>query len=65
MNASANQDRLLSRREVEETFGLSKRFLEVSMARGGGPRFVRVGRLVRYRSKDIRKWIDDNVYGET
>lgn len=51
------EDRLLDRREVEAYFGISKRFLETSAQRGNGPPFVRIGRLVRYRSSDIRAWI--------
>lgn len=56
-------DRLLSRNEVQERFGITKRFLETSAARGEGPRMVRVGRLVRYRSQDISSWIDANSVG--
>lgn len=26
--------------------------------RGGGPRYIRVGRHVRYRWSDIEKWLD-------
>ena len=52
-----NEDRLLSRREVEAHFGLSKRFLEVSATRGGGPPMVRIGRSVRYRHGDVCNWI--------
>ncbi|MEM8970498.1 MAG: helix-turn-helix domain-containing protein [Pseudomonadota bacterium] len=56
----SSEDRLLDRREVEELFGISKRFLEVSVQRGGGPPFIRIGRLVRYRTCDIRTWIQTN-----
>ena len=57
-------DRLLSRQEVEEIFGISKRFLEIVAKRGDGPRIVTLGRLVRYRVGDLRKWIEDNTTGE-
>lgn len=53
-------ERLLDRKEVEERFGISKRFLETNAVRGVGPRFVRVGRLVRYRARDIQAWIEAN-----
>lgn len=51
-------DRLLSRVEVEECFGLSRRFLEVSAVRGDGPPMIRIGRSVRYRAGDLREWIE-------
>lgn len=51
-------DRLLSRAEVEVNFGLSRRFLEVAAVRGDGPPMVKIGRSVRYRSEDLRAWIE-------
>jgi len=51
-------DRLMTRQEVEERFGISKRFLEVSAAQRVGPALVRIGRSVRYSVADIRNWID-------
>ena len=56
-----DQDRLLTREEVEHRFGITKRYLEVSARRGDGPNLVRVGRSIRYRVKDIRYWIDENT----
>ncbi len=54
-------DRLLSRNEVEALFGISRRYLEVSAVRGDGPSMIRVGaRMVRYRVRDLRDWIDAN-----
>lgn len=58
-----DDDKLLSRAEVEARFGISKRFLELAAMRGGGPRTVRLGRLVRYRIADLRVWIDENTNG--
>lgn len=57
-------DRLLSRIEVEERFGIPKRFLELAARRGDGPRIVRIGRLVRYRVADLRAWIEQNACSE-
>lgn len=56
-------DRLLSRLEVEQHFGISKRYLETCVARGDGPPIVRIGRLARYRKKDIYDWIAANTTG--
>lgn len=50
-------DRLLSRSEVEDYFGISRRFLEVSAVRGDGPPFSRIGRSVKYQVDDLRHWI--------
>ncbi|MCR9089552.1 MAG: helix-turn-helix domain-containing protein [Rhodobacteraceae bacterium] len=53
----SNVDRLLNRAEVEERFGIPKRFLEMAVMRGDGPPFIKIGRLVRYRINDIETWI--------
>lgn len=53
--------RLLSRQEVEDQYGISKRFLETAKTTGVGPAHVQVGRLVRYRPVDIEQWIDSNT----
>lgn len=58
------EDRLLSRAEVEERFGISKRFLELAAVRGEGPAIVRLGRLVRYRVSDLKAWIDRQTEGK-
>ena len=59
-----NTDRLLSRKEVEERFGIPKRFLELAIAKCDGPRVVRIGRLVRYRVSDVSAWIEANASRE-
>jgi hypothetical protein len=51
--------------EVEDLFGIPKRFLEKSAQTGEGPIRVYVGRLVRYRVDDIRAWIASNARGGT
>ena len=53
--------RLLRRSEVEEQFGISVRFLELAVTRGDGPPIVRLGRSVRYRTCDVRTWIEQRL----
>lgn len=57
-----NPQKLLSRDEVEAWFGISKRFLELAVRKNNGPVFVKVGRLTRYRVRDIETWITNNRY---
>lgn len=56
-------DRLLTRSEVEQIFGISKRFLETAVQKNHGPRRIHLGRSVRYRVSDIRHWIERNAVG--
>jgi predicted DNA-binding transcriptional regulator AlpA len=43
----------------------STKTLETWRTKGFGPRWVRVGRLVRYREADIHAWIESNVRRST
>lgn len=51
------QDRLLKQEDVKEILGLADSTLEQWRLRGKGPKFVRVGRAVRYRESDIHTYI--------
>lgn len=53
-----SDDLLLSRAEVQERFGLSRRFLEIAAVRGDGPPMIKLNRSVRYLAKDLRAWIE-------
>lgn len=57
-----NPQKLLFRDEVEALFGISKRFLELAVRKCNGPIFVKVGRLTRYRVRDVEAWITKNRY---
>lgn len=49
--------KLLTRKDVEREFGISKRFLEIAAVRGDGPPFVKLSRLVYYIRDDVIHWI--------
>lgn len=61
--ASRHDEKLLTRIEVQDRFGIPKRFLELAAMRSEGPRIVRIGRLVRYRPEDVRRWIEAQAGG--
>ena len=52
--------RLLSTRDVSEITGLKEVHLRQLRLNGGGPRFVKIGRLVKYKPADVRAWIDSH-----
>ena len=62
---ASSPDRLISRDEVDETFGIPKRFLEIKACTGGGPAFIKVGRLTKYRVKDVLDWIENHRFENT
>lgn len=53
----SNQDELLNQVRVAEILGTTTKFLEARRVRGGGPKYIRVGRLCRYSRADLNEWI--------
>jgi predicted DNA-binding transcriptional regulator AlpA len=57
--------KLLSETEVEVIYGLKRRSLQKWRCVGGGPQFIKVGRSVRYRQKDIEDFIEARIRTST
>jgi predicted DNA-binding transcriptional regulator AlpA len=51
-------DTLLNQKQAAHVLGLSVRTLERHRVAGTGPRFTRLGRLVRYREVDLADWVN-------
>ena len=61
-----DKNRLLSRKEVQEIFGLNVRYLELAALQGSGPTSIKLGhRTVRYRFCDVERWIEQQAARET
>jgi excisionase family DNA binding protein len=58
-------DPLLSQKQAARILGLSVRTLERHRVAGTGPRFARLGRLVRYRQSDLAEWVNDSLRAST
>jgi predicted DNA-binding transcriptional regulator AlpA len=56
---------LLSQREAATLLHLSERTLERFRVSGTGPKFVRLGRSIRYRLTDIEAFIAARIVGST
>lgn len=64
MPASPDLDTLEDERAVAARLGVTIRCLQTWRYKGsGGPPFVRVGSLVRYRRRDVIAFIDANTVG--
>jgi excisionase family DNA binding protein len=56
---------MLTQSECAELLCLSERTLERFCVSGVGPKFVRMGKSVRYRAADVEAWIASRVVGST
>jgi predicted DNA-binding transcriptional regulator AlpA len=58
-------DRFIDDVEAAEMLGLSRSYLRQLRLTGGGCRFSRFGRAVRYRVGDLLDWASDNSVRST
>ena len=58
-------DGLLTEVAAADLLSLSVRTLRAWRARAFGPAFVRAGRAVRYRRRDLLAWMDANTVAST
>lgn len=56
---------LLDQIQVAKLLGVTTKFLEARRCRGGGPPFVRVGRLIRYQPEALCHWIQSQTVRST
>jgi predicted DNA-binding transcriptional regulator AlpA len=56
---------LLTQRQAAALLCLSERTLERFRVSGFGPKFVRLGKSVRYRSGDVETWLSSRVVSST
>jgi predicted DNA-binding transcriptional regulator AlpA len=54
-------DPLLNQRQAAHLLGISVRTLERHRVTGTGPRWARLGRLVRYRQLDLLEWVERSL----
>lgn len=53
--------RLLTQKELAEYLNKSTAWCERARWAGEGPRFIKLGRHVRYRADDVLAWIEANA----
>lgn len=59
------KERVLTPEEVAEYLGSTKSWLAQMRYRGDGPRFLKMGRLVRYRERDLIEWLETRIHNRT
>jgi predicted DNA-binding transcriptional regulator AlpA len=58
-------DPLLSQKQAARIVGLSVRTLERHRLAGTGPRYARLGRLIRYQESDLAEWVRNSLRAST
>lgn len=57
-------DDLMTSKEVADYLKVSEKTLENWRKRGTGPRFSRLGVLIRYQRVDVEQYLENNVVSE-
>lgn len=56
---------LLNNDATADLIGASRRTLPVWRVQGKGPKFIKIGKLVRYELAEIEAWIRANTHSNT
>src|SRR6516162_4403159 len=63
--AGGDVDQLLNQKQAARILDISVRSLERHRVAGTGPRYARLGRLIRYRECDLAEWVHDSLRTST
>lgn len=55
----------LTTREAASYLGLATSTLNKWRCHGGGPRFLKLGRAVRYRQEELDRFLETRMFGST
>lgn len=65
MNPERHNKRPLTTRQAAEYLSLSKYTLECWRSRGEGPKYLKLGRSVRYRIEDLDAFMQSSITANT
>jgi hypothetical protein len=60
-NSTTDHDALMTEVQAADVLRLSIRTLQAWRTQRSGPSFVRAGRAIRYRRRDLNAWMDANT----
>lgn len=56
---------LYTQDQLAPVFQKSKSWFERARWAGSGPRYIKIGRSIRYRGADVITWLNDQTIGNT
>lgn len=65
MNYDMTRNLLTEQQAAEYLGGLTPKALQAWRVRGGGPPFLKIGRLIRYRESDLHSWLESRIRTST
>ncbi|MCK6433196.1 MAG: helix-turn-helix domain-containing protein [Burkholderiaceae bacterium] len=65
MDARESSEDFIDEVQLCDWLGLSLHWARKKRVVGGGPKFVKFGKFVRYRRADVQAWLDRNTFVST
>ena len=68
LNSTSTQDslpRYFNTKQAAAYLNLSHQFLEIARHKGGGPQYVKLAKVVRYRPGDLDEWMNNHIKKHT
>ncbi|MET4618678.1 putative DNA-binding transcriptional regulator AlpA [Arthrobacter sp. 2762] len=59
------ETKLRNTKETADYLGITDKSLVQKRYMGTGPKFIKMGRTVRYRQADIDAWLDEQTHEQT
>jgi hypothetical protein len=59
--ATIDLPEIASRQQLGDALGITPQALSQMAVRGEGPKFLRVGRSIRYRRHDVLDWLETRI----
>lgn len=56
---------MINQQQLAEMLGKSIKWAERARHEGNGPKFIKAGRSVLYRTSDVLEWLESNVRSST
>lgn len=57
--------RIMTTEQAARYLSCDAGWLEILRHKGGGPKFSKLGRLVRYRRDDLDAWVEEHIQANT
>jgi len=65
MTNPQNHPKLITETDLAKRLQVSKKLLQKMRYEGNGPRYVKIGRLVRYQIKDVEAYLNESTLSFT
>lgn len=60
-----SEHKLLTVKALSQYLGISEDTLSKYRTKGTGPKYLKLGRVIRYKLSDVHEWIEEKIQNQT